>query len=221
MHCQQSGVADYMADNEQHALNITRDIVSQLNLKPLPAKSKCAFEQPLYPMDDLLGIIPASNKHTFDIREVIARLIDGSHFNEFKALFGITTVCGFAKIEGHPVGIIANNGILFSESAQKAAHFIQLCEKRHIPLLFLQNISGFMVGKDYEQNGIAKHGAKLVNAVACAKVPKLTVVVGGSFGAGNYAMCGRAYDPLFMWMWPNAKVGVMGGEQAAKCVNAS
>jgi 3-methylcrotonyl-CoA carboxylase beta subunit len=214
VHCEKSGVADYMADSELHALSLTRDIIGQLNLKKSQPNNVDA-ENPLYPADDMLGILQASSKQSYDTREIIARLVDGSDFNEFKALFGSTLICGFAKIEGYLVGIIANNGILFSESAQKAAHFIQLCEKRNIPLLFLQNINGFMVGKDYEAEGIAKHGAKMVNAVACAKVPKLTVVIGGSYGAGNYAMCGRAYDPTFMWMWPNARISVMGGEQAA------
>lgn len=214
VHCEQSGVADYMADSEAEALLLTRDIIADLNLDSSNYIEQLV-EEPLYPVDDVLGILQASTKQSYDIREIIARIVDGSNFNEFKALFGKTLICGFAKIEGHPVGIIANNGILFSESAQKAAHFIQLCEKRHIPLLFLQNINGFMVGKDYEAEGIAKHGAKMVNAVACAKVPKLTIVIGGSYGAGNYAMCGRAYNPTFMWMWPNARISVMGGVQAA------
>ena len=214
VHCEKSGVADYMADNEVHALHLTREIIAGLNLKQ-PVTYVKNVDEPLYPIDEILGILPASAKQSYDVREIIARIVDDSQFNEFKALFGTTLVCGFSTIEGYPLGIIANNGILFSEAAQKAAHFIQICEKRHIPLLFLQNVSGFMVGKDYEAQGIAKHGAKMVNAVACAKVPKFTVIIGGSYGAGNYAMCGRAYDPTFLWMWPNARISVMGGEQAA------
>ncbi|MFM8772996.1 MAG: carboxyl transferase domain-containing protein, partial [Actinomycetota bacterium] len=170
---------------------------------------------PAYPIDDLLGIVPGDLRTPYDVREVIARLVDGSDFTEFKAEFGTTLVTGFARILGHPVGIVANNGILFSESAQKGAHVIELCDQRKIPLVFLQNITGFMVGKDYEAGGIAKHGAKMVTAVACARVPKFTVVIGGSFGAGNYSMCGRAYSPRFLWMWPNARISVMGGDQAA------
>jgi len=178
-------------------------------------KGRTKPEPPVYDAESMLGIIPESTNIPYDIREVIARITDGSRFHEFKARYAVTLVCGFAHIHGYPVGIVANNGILFSESSQKAAHFIQLCGQRKTPLLFLQNITGFMVGKKSEHEGIAKHGAKLVNAVATASVPKLTVVVGGSFGAGNYGMCGRAYSPRFLWMWPNAKIGVMGGEQAA------
>lgn len=214
VHTHTSGVADYLADNDDHALVQTRQIVSHLNqtqAQPAPQ----AFNEPLYPAEDLYGIIPEDLKTPFDVREIIARLVDGSVFDEFKANYGKTLVTGFAHIEGQPVGIIANNGILFSESALKGAHFIELCNQRHIPLLFLQNITGFMVGKKYENAGIARDGAKLVTAVSCAKVPKLTVVIGGSFGAGNYGMCGRAYDPRFLWMWPNARISVMGGEQAA------
>jgi len=213
-HCRESGVADYYANSEEEALSIARQAVSSLNRpgfsppphEPLP---------PRYSQEELLGIIPADSRSSFDVREVIARLVDDSAFDEFKALFGTTLVCGFSNIDGYPVGIIANNGVLFSEAALKGTHFIELCCQRDIPLLFLQNITGFMVGKKYEHQGIAKHGAKLVNAVACANVPKITVVIGGSHGAGNYAMCGRAYSPDFMFMWPNAKISVMGGEQAA------
>jgi 3-methylcrotonyl-CoA carboxylase beta subunit len=214
LHCSESGVADYMAENDANALAIAREVIADLHL-PEVAESPYLPEDPIYPVEELFGVIPATTKQSFDVREVIARLVDGSDFNEFKRLFAETIVCGWARIEGYLVGVIANNGILFSESAQKAAHFIQLCDKRGIPLVFLQNISGFMIGKDYEAGGIAKHGAKMVNAVACASVPKFTVVIGGSYGAGNYAMCGRAYDPTFMWMWPNARIAVMGGEQAA------
>ncbi|HWP94565.1 MAG TPA: carboxyl transferase domain-containing protein, partial [Gammaproteobacteria bacterium] len=171
--------------------------------------------EPLYPAEELYGIVPLDTRYPYDVHEVIARLVDGSEFHEFKALYGKTLVCGFAHLWGYPVGIVANNGILFSESALKGAHFIQLCEQRRIPLVFLQNITGFMVGKKYENAGIAKDGAKMVNAVACASVPKFTVIIGGSFGAGNYAMCGRAYGARFLWMWPNARISVMGGEQAA------
>ena len=171
--------------------------------------------EPLYPASELYGIVPNDIRQPYDVREVIARIVDGSELDEFKALYGTTLVCGFARLWGYPVGIVANNGILFSESAQKGAHFVELCSQRKIPLLFLQNISGFMVGKQYEADGIAKHGAKLVTAVACSQVPKLTVLIGGSFGAGNYGMCGRAYDPRFLFMWPNARISVMGGEQAA------
>lgn len=215
LHCRESGVADYYADNDEHALQITREIVSNLN-RPQPnvvtlKKSKA----PKYNADELLGVINADSRMPFDIREIIMRIVDGSDFEEFKALFGKTLVCGFAHIDGMPVGIIGNNGILFSSSANKGTQFIELCCMRKIPILFLQNITGFMVGKKNEANGIAKHGAKMVTAVACAAVPKITIIIGGSFGAGNYAMCGRAYDPNFMFMWPNAKISVMGGEQAA------
>ena len=215
VHCRTSGVADHYAQNDEHALALARQCVSRLNRvkkvnldirKPLP---------PRYPAEELLGIIPTDLKTPFDIREVIARIVDNSELDEFKALFGTTLICGFARLHGIPIGIVANNGILFSESAMKGAHFIELCAQRKIPLLFLQNITGFMVGKEYENQGIAKHGAKMVTAVATAKVPKLTLIVGGSFGAGNYGMCGRAYDPRFMFMWPNARISVMGGEQAA------
>ena len=215
VHTSVSGVADHFAEDDLHALSIARDIASNFNRrKPVPVALQPAAD-PLYPADELYGIVPQDTRRPFDIREVIARLVDGSAFQEFKARYGKTLVCGFAHIEGCPVGIVANNGILFSESALKGAHFIELCNQRGIPLVFLQNITGFMVGKKYEQAGIAKDGAKMVTAVACSSVPKFTVVIGGSFGAGNYAMCGRAYGGRFLWMWPNARISVMGGEQAA------
>jgi 3-methylcrotonyl-CoA carboxylase beta subunit len=192
-----------------------RQAVARLNqVKPISMDIR-PTEEPLYPTEDIYGVIPADARQPYDVHEVIARVVDGSEFDEFKALFGETLVCGFARIHGYPVGIVANNGILFSESAVKGAHFVELCAQRKIPLVFLQNITGFMVGKQYESGGIARHGAKMVHAVACAAVPKFTVLIGGSFGAGNYAMCGRAYDPRFMFMWPNARISVMGGEQAA------
>ncbi len=216
VHTMQSGVADHYAENEAQALAMVRDIAEHLNTKranPLPT---AAYDEPLYPASDIYGILPKeSTRVQFDVREIIARIVDGSRFHEFKRRFGTTIVCGFASIHGSPVGIIANNGILFSESALKAAHFVELCCQRGIPLVFLQNITGFMVGKKAEAEGIAKHGAKLVMAVSNAQVPKFTVVIGGSFGAGNYGMCGRAYSPRFMWLWPNAQTAVMGGEQAA------
>lgn len=215
VHCKISGVADHYAANDHHALSIARDIVSNLNhSKHNPLVMRTAIA-PLYDPKELNGIIPKDARKPYDVREVIARIVDGSIFDEFKTYYGNTLVCGFAHIHGFPVGILANNGILFSESAQKGAHFIELCCQRKIPLVFLQNITGFMVGSKYEKEGIAKHGAKMVTAVSCAKVPKLTVIIGGSFGAGNYGMCGRAYDPNFLWMWPNARISVMGGEQAA------
>lgn len=219
LHTAQSGVADHFAEDELEALEITRNIVENLNFAPrgihVGQKDVQDYEEPLYPIDEVYGLLPKELKTPFDIREVIARIVDGSEFHEFKEKFGTTLVCGFAKIHGNRVGIVANNGILFSESAQKGAHFIELCGQRKIPLLFLQNITGFMVGKKYEEEGIAKHGAKMVTAVSTVSVPKLTVVIGGSFGAGNYGMCGRAYSPRFLWMWPNARISVMGGEQAA------
>lgn len=219
VHCQHSGVADYLAENDEHALALTRELVTNL----APAKSTYTFNpnapSPLYPSVELNGLAPLDLKKPIDVHEIIARLVDGSEFQEFKALFGPTLVCGFAKIYGLPLGIIANNGILFSESAQKAAHFIQLCSQNQTPLLFLQNITGFMVGQKYEASGIAKHGAKMVAAVANAKVPKITLILGGSFGAGNYAMCGRAFNPRFLWSWPSARISVMGGEQAAKVLH--
>lgn len=215
VHCRISGVADHYALDEKHAFNMTRDIIQ--NLDP-PDKFKLQQDEPEYPLyepEEIYGIIPRDLRKPFDMREIIARLVDGSRFQEFKALYGITLVCGFARIMGYPVGILANNGVLFSESSLKGAHFINLCTIRKIPLIFLQNITGFIVGKQYEHGGIAKDGAKLVHAVANADVPKFTVIVGGSYGAGNYAMCGRAYAPRILWMWPNAKICVMGGEQAS------
>ena len=214
-HCEISGLTDHFAEDDQHAIEITRSIVKHLNRTKKNHLKMQPIEEPLYPADEIYGILPADAKIPFDIREVIARIVDGSQFHEFKPLFGKTLVTGFAHIWGMPVGIIANNGVLFSESAQKAAHFIELCEQREVPLIFLQNITGFMVGKKYEHEGIAKHGAKMVMAVSNARVPKFTVVIGGSYGAGNYGMCGRAYQPRQMWMWPNARISVMGGEQAA------
>ncbi|BCR24587.1 carboxyl transferase domain-containing protein [Aquipseudomonas alcaligenes] len=215
VHCKTSGVADHYADDDEHALAIARRCIANLNWRKLGQLQTRTPLAPLHSADELYGVIPADAKQPFDVREVIARVVDGSEFDEFKALFGTTLVCGFAHVHGYPVAILANNGILFAEAAQKGAHFIELACQRGIPLLFLQNITGFMVGKKYEEGGIAKHGAKLVTAVACARVPKFTVIIGGSFGAGNYGMCGRAYDPRFLWMWPNARIGVMGAEQAA------
>ncbi len=215
MHSRISGVTDHLALNDDHALAIVRQIVANLNWRKVPGVSIEAPRAPLYDPEELYGVVPTDLKQPYDVRELIARLVDGSEFDEFKQLYGGTLVCGFARLFGYPIGIVANNGILFSESAQKGAHFIELCSQRGIPLIFLQNITGFMVGKKYEQGGIAKDGAKMVMAVANARVPKLTVIVGGSFGAGNYAMCGRAYSPRFLWMWPNARISVMGGEQAA------
>ncbi|WP_259779327.1 carboxyl transferase domain-containing protein [Aestuariispira ectoiniformans] len=215
VHCRTSGVADHYAQDDTHALSIVRRIVGNLNrTKPRSLKLREPVD-PLYDAEELYGVVPADSKKPYDVREVIARIVDGSEFDEFKQLYGTTLVCGFAHIWGYPVGIIANNGILFSESAQKGAHFVELCSQRGIPLVFLQNITGFMVGSKYEQGGIAKDGAKLVTAVATTQVPKFTVLIGGSFGAGNYGMCGRAYSPRFLWMWPNARISVMGGEQAA------
>lgn len=215
VHCKTSGVADHYAEDDAHALALARRTIANLNWRKQGVINTRQPIKPLYAADELYGVIPADAKQPFDVREVIARISDGSEFDEYKALFGSTLVCGFAHIHGYPVAILANNGILFAESAQKGANFIELACQRGIPLLFLQNITGFMVGQKYEAGGIAKHGAKLVNAVACAKVPKFTVIIGGSFGAGNYGMCGRAYDPRFLWMWPNARIGVMGAEQAA------
>jgi 3-methylcrotonyl-CoA carboxylase beta subunit len=215
VHCSVSGVTDHFAENDQHALAIARDIVLHFNRrKQLPVTTQPTSE-PRYPAEEIYGVLPRDTRHPFDIREIIARIVDASEFQEFKARFGKTLVCGFAHIYGYPVGIIANNGILFAESALKGAHFIELCNQRNVPLVFLQNITGFMVGKKYENAGIAKDGAKMVTAVACSHVPKFTVIIGGSFGAGNYAMCGRGYQPRFLWMWPNARISVMGGEQAA------
>ncbi|MFF9337102.1 carboxyl transferase domain-containing protein [Streptomyces albogriseolus] len=215
VHSRVSGVTDHLAEDDAHALRIVRQIVSTLPGRGEPPWRVEPVAEPKVDPAGLYGAVPVDSRTPYDVREIIARITDGSRFAEFKAEFGQTLVTGFAHIHGHPVGIVANNGILFSESAQKGAHFIELCDQRGIPLLFLQNISGFMVGKDYEAGGIAKHGAKMVTAVACTRVPKLTVVVGGSYGAGNYSMCGRAYSPRFLWMWPNAKISVMGGEQAA------
>jgi 3-methylcrotonyl-CoA carboxylase beta subunit len=215
VHTRESGVADHYARNDHHALQLARQAVQRLNrVKPQQQDIRSGSD-PLYPATDLLGIVPRNVRKPYDVREIIARIVDESAFDEFKALFGSTLVCGFARLYGMPVGIVANNGVLFSESAQKGAHFIELCAQRKIPLLFLQNITGFMVGKQYETSGIAKHGAKMVTAVACARVPKLTLIIGNSYGAGNYGMCGRAYDPNFLFMWPNARISVMGGEQAA------
>jgi 3-methylcrotonyl-CoA carboxylase beta subunit len=215
VHTRISGVADHFAENDAHALGIARRIVATLNTTKHPGVTLREPRAPQHNPEELYGIIPADRRRPYDVREVIARIVDASEFDEFKKLYGTTLVTGFAHIWGYPVGIVANNGILFSESAQKAAHFIELCAQRGIPLVFLQNITGFMVGRKYENGGIAKDGAKMVTAVATANVPKFTVVIGGSFGAGNYGMCGRAYDPRFLWMWPNARISVMGGEQAA------
>jgi 3-methylcrotonyl-CoA carboxylase beta subunit len=221
VHARISGVADHLAENDGHALGIARSIIAGLPAEKgthafsAAENGSVPFSEPLYPADDLYGLIPADTRKPYDAREIIARLVDGSDFDEWKARFGTTLVTGFARIHGMRVAILANNGILFSESAQKGAHFIELACQRRIPLVFLQNITGFMVGKKYENEGIARHGAKMVTAVACARVPKFTVIVGGSFGAGNYGMCGRAYSPRFLWTWPNSRISVMGGEQAA------
>jgi 3-methylcrotonyl-CoA carboxylase beta subunit len=215
VHAKKSGVADYMAENDRHALALCREIVAGLNTKKTIDISLAKPAEPKYATGELDGIVPVDLKKQYDVREVIARLVDGSEFDEFKALYGTTLVTGFAHMHGIPVGILGNNGILFSESALKAAHFVELCCQRRVPLLFLQNIVGFIVGRDYEAHGIAKDGAKMVTAVACAQVPKITVVIGGSYGAGNYGMCGRAYGPRFLFTWPNARISVMGGEQAA------
>jgi 3-methylcrotonyl-CoA carboxylase beta subunit len=215
VHAKRSGVADYYAENDRHALALCRRIVGTLNTRKSIDIPLAKPAEPKYDARELDGIVPVDLKKQYDVREVIARIVDGSEFDEFKALYGTTLVTGFAHIHGIPVGILGNNGILFSESALKAAHFIELCCQRRVPLLFLQNIVGFMVGRDYEAGGIAKDGAKMVTAVACAQVPKITVVIGGSYGAGNYGMCGRAYSPRFLFTWPNARISVMGGEQAA------
>ena len=215
VHCKESGVSDHYAHDDMEAINFTRNIVENLNR---PEKTHLDIkkpEEPAYDIKDIYGIIPKDLRKVFDVREIIARIVDGSKFHEFKALYGDTIVCGFSRIMGYPVGILANNGVLFSESALKGSHFIEVCCQRKIPLVFLQNITGFMVGRKYEAGGIAKDGAKMVNAVATANVPKFTVIIGGSFGAGNYGMCGRAYQPRQLWMWPNARISVMGGEQAA------
>lgn len=215
VHCRTSGLTDYYANNDHHALELVRRAIARTNRSKSIDLDIREPQEPAYSQEEVYGIIPADTRQPYDVREVIARIVDGSEFDEFKALYGETLVCGYARIHGYPVGIIANNGILFGESALKGAHFVELCAQRKIPLVFLQNITGFMVGKQYEAGGIAKHGAKMVHAVACANVPKFTVIIGGSFGAGNYAMCGRAYEPRFMFMWPNARISVMGGEQAA------
>jgi 3-methylcrotonyl-CoA carboxylase beta subunit len=216
VHARISGVADQMARDDEHALALARQAVARLNRRKQPVLDVREPVEPLYAPEEIYGVVPADTRKPYDVREIIARIVDASDFDEFKPLYGNTLVCGFARLHGYPVGIVANNGILFSESAQKGAHFVELCAQRRIPLIFLQNITGFMVGRRYEAEGIAKHGAKMVTAVACAAVPKLTVLIGGSFGAGNYGMCGRAYDPRFLFMWPNARISVMGGEQAAQ-----
>lgn len=215
VHAKISGVADHLAENDEHALQMVRDIVATLPPNPTPAWAIDVSMEPEIDPSELYGAVPTDLNTAYDIREIIARIVDGSKFHEFKKEYGATLVTGFAHLHGHPVGIVANNGVLFSESAMKGAHFIELCDQRGIPLIFLQNLNGFMVGKDYEHGGIAKHGAKMVTAVATARVPKLTVIVGGSFGAGNYSMCGRAYSPRFLWMWPAARISVMGGNQAS------
>jgi 3-methylcrotonyl-CoA carboxylase beta subunit len=215
VHTRQSGVADHYAQNEPHAISIARAIVANLNRTKNVTLVLREPVEPLYPVEELRGVIPADTRKPYDVREAIARIVDGSELDEFKADYGATLVTGFARIWGYPIGLVANNGILFSESALKGTHFIELASQRGIPLLFLQNITGFMVGKKYEAGGIAKDGAKMVTAVACSRVPKFTVIIGGSFGAGNYGMCGRAFGPRFLWMWPNARISVMGGEQAA------
>ncbi|MDR7093350.1 carboxyl transferase domain-containing protein [Hydrogenophaga laconesensis] len=215
VHTRLSGVADHLAQNDAHALALARQAVATLNRRKVATQALREPRAPLYDAKEIYGVIPVDTRKPYDVREIIARIVDGSEFHEFKARYGATLVCGFAHIEGMPIGIVANNGVLFSESAQKGAHFIELCCQRKVPLLFLQNITGFMVGRKYESEGIARHGAKMVTAVATAQVPKFTIIIGGSYGAGNYGMCGRAYSPRFLWMWPNARISVMGGEQAA------
>ena len=215
VHARQSGVVDHLAKNDMDALGKARRVIATLNTNKSLSISTQPVQEPLYDPKELHGVIPKSARQPIDAREIIARIVDGSWFDEFKALYGTTLICGFAHIHGYRVGIIANNGVLFSESALKGTHFIELCCARGIPLVFLQNITGFMVGRQYENEGIARHGAKMVTAVSCAQVPKFTVITGGSYGAGNYGMCGRAFDPRFLWMWPNARISVMGGEQAA------
>ena len=215
VHTRLSGVADLLANDDLHALALARRAVANLNRRKLPQLALQSPEAPLFDPEEIMGIVPAELKTPYDIREVIARIVDGSRFDEFKPRYGTTIVCGFAHVMGIPVGLIGNNGVIFSESSLKAAHFVELCSQRHIPLVFLQNISGFMVGRSYENRGIAKDGAKLVTAVATTRVPKITFLIGGSFGAGNYGMCGRAYSPRFLWSWPNSRISVMGGEQAA------
>jgi len=215
VHTRISGVADHFAENDHHALHLCRSIVANLNWKKPVTLELATPEEPLYDPEEIYGAVPLDTRKPLEVREIIARIADGSRLDEFKARYGTTLVTGFVRIHDYPVGIVANNGILFGESAQKGAHFVQLCAQRGIPLLFLQNITGFMVGRKYENAGIAKDGAKMVTAVACAKVPKFTMIIGGSHGAGNYGMCGRAYSPRMLWMWPNGRVSVMGGEQAA------
>jgi 3-methylcrotonyl-CoA carboxylase beta subunit len=215
VHTRLSGVADHLAQNDMHALALARQAVANLNARKQPPVTLTEPRPPKYAPEELYGVMPTDSRKPFDVREIIARIVDASEFDEFKARYGTTLVCGFARIEGMPVGIVANNGILFSESALKGAHFIELCCQRKVPLVFIQNITGFMVGRKYENEGIARNGAKMVTAVACAQVPKFTLIIGGSFGAGNYGMCGRAYSPRFLWMWPSARISVMGGEQAA------
>jgi 3-methylcrotonyl-CoA carboxylase beta subunit len=219
VHTRISGVADHLARDDARALELLRDIVATLPAPGPPQWETIAPADPAVDPAELYGVVPPDARTAYDVREVIARIVDGSLLHEFKERYGTTLVCGFAHIHGHPVGIVANNGVLFSESALKATHFIELCDRRRVPLVFLQNVSGFMVGREYERGGIAKDGAKLVTAVSCARVPKLTVIIGGSFGAGNYGMCGRAFDPRFLWMWPNARISVMGGEQAASVLS--
>ena len=219
VHTRMSGVADHFADDDGHAIEMLRSIVANLRLSRAADPDRLAPEDPLHPVDEIYGVIPRDTRKPYDVHELIARLVDGSRFHEFKARYGTTLVTGFARISGYLVGVVASNGILFSESALKGTHFVEMCARRSVPLLFLQNITGFMVGKEYERGGIAKDGAKMVHAVANARVPKFTIIVGGSFGAGNYAMCGRAYEPRFLWTWPNARISVMGGEQAAKVLS--
>jgi len=219
VHTRLSGVADHFADDDGHAIELVRSIVANLHPSRATDADRLPPEDPLHPADEIYGVIPRDTRQPYDVHELVARLVDGSRFHEFKARYGTTLVTGFARISGYLVGIVANNGILFSESALKGTHFVEMCARRDVPLLFLQNITGFMVGKEYERGGIAKDGAKMVHAVANARVPKFTVIVGGSFGAGNYAMCGRAYEPRFLWTWPNARISVMGGEQAAKVLS--
>jgi len=215
VHARVSGVVDHMAQNDLQAIAMARQIVADLNRRKTVSLDVRQPREPLHDAEEIYGVVPTDARKPYDVREIIARFVDGSEFDEFKQLYGATIVCGFSHLHGYPLGIVANNGILFSESALKAAHFVELCSQRGIPLLFLQNITGFMVGRKYEAGGIARDGAKMVTAVACARVPKFTLIIGGSFGAGNYAMCGRAYSPRFLWMWPNARISVMGGEQAA------
>lgn len=215
LHCKQSGVTDHLAEDDSHALSIARELIAHLNDKKTVHVSVKPSREPAYSTDEIIGVIPKDARQPFEVRDIIARLVDGSEFQEFKPLYGPTLVCGFAHIHGYPVGIVANNGILFSPSALKGTHFIELCNQRGIPLLFLQNITGFMVGKKYEEEGIAKNGAKMVTAVSCATVPKFTVLIGGSYGAGNYGMCGRAFGARMLWSWPNSRISTMGGEQAA------